>query len=99
MKLPLSLDSVFRIARPAALLVLLGAPLHAQWAKVPALAIPSAPNGKPNLSAPATRLPDGHPNLSGIWVQKGNTYTQNIAADLKAENVPYQPWAKGLAAE
>jgi hypothetical protein len=99
MKTPLSLERVFRIARPAALLVLLGAPLQAQWAKVPPPAVPREANGKPNLSAPAPRSPDGHPDLSGIWEQSGNRYTQNIAADLKTENVPYQPWAKSLAAE
>jgi hypothetical protein len=99
MKTPLSLKIVFRVVRPAALLLLVVAPLHAQWTKVPAPALPHGTNGKPNLAAPAPRLPDGHPDLSGIWEQKGNTYTQNIAADLKSGDVPYQPWAKALAAE
>jgi hypothetical protein len=73
------------------------APSQAQWKKLPAPAIPRTADGKPNLAAPAPRTPDGHPDLSGIWEQNGNKYTQNIAADLKPGEVPYQPWAKELA--
>lgn len=80
-----------------AILVLISAPLQAQWAKVPAPKIPRGPDGKPNLSAPAPRLTDGHPDLSGIWEPaKGNRYVLNISADLKPNEVPYQPWAKAL---
>ena len=82
-----------------ALLVLICASAHAQWVKVPAPSIPRGADGKPNLSAPAPRLADGHPDLSGIWEPRGNRYTQNIAADLKPADVPFQPWAKALAAE
>jgi hypothetical protein len=77
--------------------MLFSAPSHAQWKKLPAPAIPRTADGKPNLAAPAPRTPDGHPDLSGIWEQNGNRYTQNIAADLKAGEVPYQTWAKELA--
>ncbi len=73
--------------------------LRAQWAKVPPAKIPRTPEGKPNLSAPAPKLPDGKPDLSGIWEPLNNRYVQNIAADLKAEDVPYQPWAKALFEE
>ena len=97
MKTPLNLKIVLRIACPAALLVLLGAPLHAQWTKLPAPKIPRAADGKPNLSAPAPRLADGYPDLSGIWEAKGARYTVDIGADLKPGDIPYQPWAKALA--
>src|SRR5262245_66546796 len=70
-------------------------PVFAQWTKVPAPAIPRTPDGKPNLSAPAPRLADGKPDLSGVWQPNGK-YVQNLAADLKPEEVPYQPWAKML---
>src|SRR5437667_10279300 len=70
--------------------------LQAQWAKVPPAKIPRTPDGKPNLSATAPKLPDGKPDLSGIWQPLNNRYVQNIAADLRAEDVPYQPWAKAL---
>ena len=74
------------------------APLHAQWVNVPPAKVPRTPDGKPNLSAPAPRLSDGKPDLSGVWTPN-NTYQgepQNFAADLKVENVPFQPWAKAL---
>src|SRR5881409_2280549 len=45
---------------------------------------------------PAPRLPDGHPDLSGIWESGGGKYIQNIAADLKPVDVPFQSWAKTL---
>src|SRR5207245_10042318 len=75
---------------------LLSVPAHAQWLKVPPAKVPRTADGKPNLSAPAPRLPDGKPDLSGIWEPANNRYVQNIAADLKPEDVPYQPWAKAL---
>ena len=80
-------------------LFLICAPVHAQWVKIPQRSVPRGLDGKPNLSAPAPRLPDGHPDLSGIWEPSGNRYAQNIAADLKGVEIPYQPWAKALAAE
>jgi|SRR5881396_4218067 len=76
-------------------LFFLSAPVQAQWTKVPAAAIPRTPDGKPNLSAPAPRLPDGRPDLSGVWEPNGR-YVQNLAADLKPEDVPFQAWAKAL---
>jgi hypothetical protein len=42
-------------------------PLAAQWLHYPIPGIPRLPNGRPNLSAPAPRSSDGHPDLSGIW--------------------------------
>ncbi len=92
-------SSSFGIAVLLAILTLITTPVHAQWAKVPAPSIPRNPQGKPNLAAPAPRLPDGHADLSGIWEPNRNKYAVNLAADLKPEDVPYQPWAKALAAE
>ncbi len=77
--------------------VLLGAvclPAGAQWLQYPMKGAPRLPDGKVDLSAPAPRRPDGHPDLTGIWQQpNGVRYTVNIAADLKPEDVPLQPWA------
>src|SRR5436309_3403353 len=92
MKTRLSFRGTFTIT----ILMLICAPLHAQWVKVPAPAIPRGPDGKPNLSAPAPRLADGHPDLSGIWEPTNNKYVLNVAADLKPGDVPYLPWAKTL---
>jgi len=74
---------------------ILSGPLRGQWTKIPSDGIPRK-NGKPDLSAPAPRLPDGKPDLSGIWEPSANKYLRDIAADLKVENVPFQPWAKTL---
>jgi hypothetical protein len=38
----------------------------AQWIRYPTDGIPRK-NGKPDLTAPAPRLPDGKPDLSGLW--------------------------------
>ena len=70
--------------------------LLAQWTKIPAASIPRTADGRPNLSAPAPRLPDGRPDLSGVWSPTDNKYLRDIAADLKPEDVPFQPWAKAL---
>ena len=54
------------------------APLSAQWLKYPTDGIPRTRDGRPNLSAPAPRLPDGKPDLSGIW-HSGNRIPCNNA--------------------
>jgi hypothetical protein len=80
-----------------ALLILLCAPTYAQWVNVPRAAIPRMPDGKANLSAPAPRLADGKPDLSGIWVAAARgKYVDDIAADLRPEDVPLQPWASAV---
>jgi hypothetical protein len=77
-------------------IVIMVAPASAQWVKVPPLPVPAGPDGKPNLTAPAPRAPDGHPDLSGIWEAVSTKYLNNLAADMKPEDIPYQPWAKAL---
>ena len=85
--------------------ILSAAPALAQWENVKHTNIPRTADGKPNLSAPAPRTPDGKPDLSGMWWMPNrgpaNTgvppkYLNNIAADLKPEEVPMQPWAAAL---
>ena len=70
-------------------------PARAQWVKVPPPA-PPGPDGKPNLAAPAPRTADGRPDLSGIWGAASAKYLNRLTADMKPEDVPYQPWAKAL---
>src|SRR5688572_9628380 len=49
------------------LAVILSTPLAAQWPAYPTPGIPTTPDGKPNLAAPAPRTADGKPDLSGVW--------------------------------
>jgi hypothetical protein len=75
--------------------VLLSAPLTAQWLTYKTPGVPRTPDGKPNLSAPAPRTADGKPDLSGVWRgPRTSVYTQNIAADLKPNEI--QPWAQAV---
>jgi hypothetical protein len=67
----------------------------AQWLKYPTPGVPRAPNGHPNLSAPAPRSTNGRPDLSGVWVVEAG-YTSNIAKNLKPGELTMQPWAAAL---
>lgn len=81
-------------------LLLLGiAPLHAQWLNYPTKNAPRTKDGKPDMSAPLPRTKDGKPDITGIWMPNGLKYLISIAADLKPEEVPFQPWAAALYKE
>ena len=71
-------------------------PVSAQWIKYPTAGIPRTPDGKPVLTAPAPKTSDGKPDLSGLWKAPNGKYLANLAADLKPEDVPFQPWAAAL---
>lgn len=64
---------------------------QAQWLTYPTKNMPHTKDGKPDMTAPAPKLADGTPDLSGLWMEPGLKYLINIAADLK--DVPFQPWA------
>ena len=68
----------------------------AQWVKTPTAGLPRDASGKPNLTAPAPRAADAHPDLSGLWqlgIEIG--YAANITADLATSDI--QPWAAALS--
>jgi hypothetical protein len=71
----------------------------AQWLNHPTAGLPRTPDGKPDLDAPTPKTADGKPDLSGIWVPTDGKHFMDLAADLKPDDVPYQPWAKALAAQ
>ena len=114
MKIARSLPWIRRLRSCAVLaaLLLLAAPLAAQWLDYPTPGVPKNADGTPNLSAPAPRTADGRPDLSGIWRPERN---QKCPPDGCPDNqmseqfldfgfglqggIPYQPWAAALVKE
>jgi len=98
------------IALVVAALLIFAPTAFAQWANNPDSSLPRTRDGKPNLSAPAPKTPDGKVNLSGVWLPAADPngkpqgvenqifprYFINIAADLKQDDVPFQPSARSL---
>jgi len=73
--------------RPVLLICLLASASSAQWLTHPTPGIPRTADGKPNLTALAPRAPDGKTDLSGTWSSPSDRYYNNIAVDLKPEDV------------
>jgi hypothetical protein len=85
---------------------------ESQWQKVADVAVPRLADGSPNLSAPAPKARRGVADLTGVWLPDAEPlppgieavegdihiprYMINVAADLKPEEVPLQPWAAEL---
>ena len=51
-----------------------------------------------NLTAPASKAPDGKPDLSGVW-ESSPEYFNDLARDLKPGELLMLPWAKNIQAE
>ncbi len=83
----------------ASILLIALAPLHAQWLNYPTKNAPRTKDGKVDMSAPLPRTKDGRPDITGIWMPNGLKYLISIAADLKPDEVPFQPWAAALYKE
>src|SRR6185503_11088884 len=82
----------------AAALVLLPVSLCAQWLEWRTPGIPRTADGQPNLTAPAPKMPDGKPDLSGIWQPEVNPYRFNLIQDLKDESI-FRPAAEAVFME
>jgi len=63
-------------------------PAFGQWMHYPTPGLPRTASGAPNLTGPAPRLPNGTPDLSGIWgsVQAAKRTTDSGAAFMNLEN-------------
>jgi hypothetical protein len=70
---------------------------HAQWLNYRDPKAPRTADGKPNLKAPAPKLPDGTPDFTGIWGAPNGKYLDNLGAD--GIEIPMQPWAEQLYKE
>jgi hypothetical protein len=81
----------------AGITLALGTPVAAQWLDHRTPGIPRTAEGAPNLAAPAPRLPDGTPDLSGLWAKASPKYARNIAADLQPGEI--HPWARAAVDE
>jgi len=72
----------------------------AQWPSYQWKNMPLTADGKIDLKAPPRRMADGHVDLSGFWMPADVVrHLLNLAADMKPEDVPLQPWAAALYQE
>jgi hypothetical protein len=77
------LSEVFAALGAALAIAVLGAAsLSAQWIRHPTEGIPRK-DGKPDLTAPAPRLPDGKPDLSGLWHATQTTRCENSRGEAR----------------
>jgi hypothetical protein len=67
----------------------------AQWFNYPSPKTPRTADGQPNLSAPVTNAPDGHPDLSGVW----SPDTRPLQVIAPEASIPFQPWSMKLSQE
>jgi hypothetical protein len=74
----------------AILLVAASTPLAGQWLVHRDPGIPRTRDGKPNLSAPAPRAPNGRPDLSGVWQAEPTPADEmrRIFGDVNSLSVP-----------
>jgi hypothetical protein len=70
-------------------LVVLGAcftsDLAAQWLKNPTPGVPRRADGTVNVTAPAPRMPNGKPDLSGLWMTAESNRPQRPGAETRDE--------------
>ena len=89
---------------------MLSGPVSAQWLDQPTKGLPRTADGKPVLSAPSPRRPDGRTDLSGIWLPAPDPdgraggvegivapkYMIDVMRDFASSAVPFRPWGEAL---
>ena len=99
----------------AAVILLISTPLAAQWIGYPSAGVPRRADGSVDMQAPAPRLSNGKPDLSGIWISDvtpegeetpsnvftlpSGRYMQNMGIDMPGGQLPYQDWQLPIVAE
>src|SRR5690242_4069345 len=88
---------------------LMPAPAGAQWLNYKVPGVPRHSDGTVNLSAAAPRLPNGKPDLSGVWAAECSIYgrdscfTRSLFFDLtqglKPDDVQMTPWAASVSSQ
>jgi hypothetical protein len=89
-----------RILVAAVALVSMPRAADAQWPAYPWKNMPRTPDGRIDMNAAPRRMADGHVDLSGFWMPAdGVKHLLNLAADMKPDEVPLQPWAQAVYQE
>jgi hypothetical protein len=86
-------DAAMKIWIQSLVALAIALPASAQWLDYKTPGVPRASNGKPNLTAPAPKMPDGKPDLSGVWEHLN---ARDTAYYLDRIQIPWQPWAETL---
>ena len=94
--------------------LLLSAPSLAQWIGYPTADVPRRADGSVDMTAPAPRMPDGRPDLSGIWISDRTPEGEETPSDVfdlpssrfmadmgvdMPNGLPYQDWQLPIVAE
>ena len=102
------------VSKVALATALLATPSAAQWIGFPTADVPRRADGSVDMTAPAPRMPDGRPDLSGIWISDNtpegeespsdgfNLGSSRFMADMGADmpnGLPYQDWQLPIVAE
>lgn len=84
----------------AAAVLICSANAGAQWPSYPWKNMPRKADGTIDMKAPPRRMADGHVDFSGFWMPADNVrHLLDLAADMKLEDIPLQPWARSLYQE